>query len=96
MRRPLSGHVAPVLATRRGGPDLERSEGLMGTGRELIDLSAEGGADLDETVAGELRRILASIRHGSVTLIVQDGRIIQIDATRKLRLDARPGLGQAR
>jgi hypothetical protein len=39
-----------------------------------------------DAVLDELRRLLAEIRHGSVTLIVQDGHVIQIDATRKLRL----------
>ena len=37
----------------------------------------------------ELRRALATIRHGSVTLIVQDGRIVQIDTTQKVRLERR-------
>jgi hypothetical protein len=40
-------------------------------------------------VIDEVRRVLAGIRHGSVTLIVQDGRVVQIDATRKLRVAAR-------
>lgn len=39
-----------------------------------------------EEVVHELRRLLAEIQHGSVTVIVQDGRVVQIDATRKLRL----------
>jgi hypothetical protein len=60
-------------------------------------VAARGGGDnsggapggLDERVADELRRLLAGLQHGSITLIVQDGRIVQIDATRKLRLDAR-------
>jgi hypothetical protein len=45
-------------------------------------------ANLDDVV-DELRRMLAEIRHGSVTLIVQDGRVVQIDATHKLRLTER-------
>ncbi len=48
--------------------------------------------DLD-TVVEELRRALATIRHGSVTLIVQDGRIVQIDTTQKLRLERRAAGG---
>ena len=44
--------------------------------------------DLDNVVE-ELRRALATIRHGSVTLIVQDGRIVQIDTTQKVRLERR-------
>jgi hypothetical protein len=42
-----------------------------------------------EALIDELRGVLAGIRHGSVTLIVQDGRVVQIDATRKLRFAAR-------
>jgi hypothetical protein len=42
-----------------------------------------------DDVIDEVRRVLAGIRHGSVTLIVQDGRIVQIDATQKLRVTAR-------
>ncbi len=48
--------------------------------------------DLDGVVE-ELRRALATIRHGSVTLIVQDGRIVQIDTTQKLRLERRAAGG---
>jgi hypothetical protein len=34
----------------------------------------------------ELRRLLQGMRHGSVTVIVQDGRVVQLDATHKVRL----------
>jgi hypothetical protein len=30
--------------------------------------------------------LLAGMQHGSVTLIVQDGRVVQLDATHKVRL----------
>jgi hypothetical protein len=53
--------------------------------RASSDFPDPTAADLDDVVE-ELRRVLAGIRHGSVTLIVQDGRIVQIDATRKVRL----------
>jgi hypothetical protein len=33
-----------------------------------------------------MRRLLNGMRHGSVTLIVQDGRVVQLDATHKVRL----------
>jgi hypothetical protein len=33
-----------------------------------------------------LTRLLDGMRHGSVTLIVQDGRVVQLDATHKVRL----------
>jgi hypothetical protein len=44
----------------------------------------------DDEVVDQLRELLAEVQFGSVTLIVQDGRVIQIDTTRKLRLTA-PG-----
>jgi hypothetical protein len=53
---------------------------------------AESNRPCAETLDGvmeELRQVLTGIEHGSVTLIVQDGRVIQIDATRKVRLGTR-------
>jgi hypothetical protein len=47
-----------------------------------------GPGSLDQEVAREVQRALEQISHGSVTLIVQDGRVVQIDTTRKLRLPA--------
>ena len=45
-----------------------------------------------EALMTELTRLLDGMRHGSVTLIVQDGRVVQLDATHKVRLagDASP------
>jgi hypothetical protein len=37
----------------------------------------------------EVLRLLATIRYGSITLTVQDGRVVQIEATHKLRLGGR-------
>lgn len=34
----------------------------------------------------KLNELLANIRYGTITLIVQDGKIIQIDKTEKHRL----------
>lgn len=34
-----------------------------------------------------VRETLQSIRYGTVTLVVQDGRIIQVDKNEKIRLD---------
>jgi hypothetical protein len=31
-------------------------------------------------------RLLNSIRYGSITLVIQDGRIIQVDSQEKIRL----------
>jgi hypothetical protein len=54
----------------------------------LAESNRPSAAALDG-VMDELRQVLTGIEHGSVTLIVQDGRVIQIDATRKVRLGAR-------
>jgi hypothetical protein len=44
-----------------------------------------------ETWSRELERLvretLASIRFGTVTLVVQDGRVIQVDKSEKIRLN---------
>jgi hypothetical protein len=51
----------------------------------LASLDPTRPEDLDALVA-ELRRLLQGMRHGSVTVIVQDGRVVQLDATHKVRL----------
>jgi hypothetical protein len=33
-----------------------------------------------------LTEILSTVRHGSVTLIIQDGKVVQIDRNEKIRL----------
>ena len=43
-----------------------------------------------EALMAELTRLLDGMRHGSVTLIVQDGRVVQLDATHKVRLAGDP------
>jgi hypothetical protein len=41
---------------------------------------------LDEKGFRELNLILASLKHGSVTLIIQNGKVVQIEKNEKLRL----------
>jgi hypothetical protein len=41
---------------------------------------------LTEKTRRELNDILGSIKYGSVTLIVQDGKVIQIEKNEKIRL----------
>ncbi|MFN8635560.1 MAG: YezD family protein [Chloroflexota bacterium] len=38
-----------------------------------------------------MTRLLDGMRHGSVTVIVQDGRVVQLDATHKVRLAGTSG-----
>ncbi len=42
---------------------------------------------LTDSVLAELGRALDSLRYGSVQIIVQDSKIIQIDKIEKIRLD---------
>jgi hypothetical protein len=54
-------------------------------GCRLASLDPTRRDDL-ETLVSELTRLLDGMQHGSVTLIVQDGRVVQLDATHKVRL----------
>lgn len=40
----------------------------------------------DEKYLEEVRKSVNQIKYGSITLIVQDGKVIQIDKTEKKRL----------
>ncbi|MCC7372967.1 MAG: YezD family protein [Chloroflexi bacterium] len=54
--------------------------------------AAEVAARLDDDRAiQEVRSALASLRFGSVTLIVQDGRVVQVETVSKVWLAARGG-----
>jgi hypothetical protein len=41
----------------------------------------------ERTALGEVLRALRRVKHGHVQVIVQDGRVSQIDTTEKKRLD---------
>jgi hypothetical protein len=41
----------------------------------------------ERTALEEVLRALRRVKHGHVQVIVQDGRVIQIDTTKKKRLD---------
>ena len=41
----------------------------------------------EEIVLAEVLRAIRSLRHGSVQVIVQDGRVVQIDTLEKKRFD---------
>ncbi len=43
-------------------------------------------AGLHPELACKIREALGSIRFGTVTLVVQDGRVIQLDKSEKIRL----------
>jgi hypothetical protein len=41
---------------------------------------------LDEKSLKELNTVLSSLKHGSITLIIQNGKVIQIEKNEKIRL----------
>ncbi len=59
---------------------------MQRTAKELGDVSRDETAVLAEVLAA-----LRSIRFGAVQITVQDGKVVQIDKTEKVRLD-RPRL----
>jgi hypothetical protein len=46
----------------------------------------ETKAALDEGSVQQLNEILATLRHGSLTLIIQNGKVVQIEKNEKIRL----------
>lgn len=44
------------------------------------------GKLFSEEVERVLREALSSIRYGTVTLVIQDGRVIQVDKNEKIRM----------
>lgn len=45
-----------------------------------------GSPPLHPDLERKIREALVSIRYGTVTLVVQDGRVIQLDKSEKIRL----------
>ena len=52
--------------------------------REMLGSSSEP-TELERQVLGEVLLALRGIRHGSVTLSVQDGKVVQLDVSEKRR-----------
>ncbi len=46
----------------------------------------EGKQILEDSYLCTLRKLLNDMKYGSITLIVQDGKIVQIDKTEKHRI----------
>ncbi|MBR5917874.1 MAG: YezD family protein [Lachnospiraceae bacterium] len=47
---------------------------------------AEIKKDVSENYLEEVKKAVKEIKYGSLTLIIQDGKVIQIDKTEKVRL----------
>ena len=52
----------------------------------MRDVAARAN-EREQRVLSEVLRALRALRHGSVQLIVQDGRVVQIDTVEKKRFD---------
>jgi hypothetical protein len=52
--------------------------------QELDDTNEPSGT-AEERAIGHIRNLMRKIRHGSITIIVQDGHVLQIDHTIKQR-----------
>jgi hypothetical protein len=50
---------------------------------------------LDETLAS-VREALRELRYGTITVVVHDGAVVQIDRTEKLRVPRAPAARRAR
>lgn len=46
----------------------------------------EGKQVLDSSHLGTLEEMLSDLKYGSITFIIQDGKIVQIDKTEKHRM----------
>jgi hypothetical protein len=56
----------------------------------------DGNSQLEERSRDARDRIssaLRGLRYGTVTAVVQDGVVVQVERTEKIRLDKRPGRG---
>ena len=50
---------------------------------------AVGGADAASDALDRIRGALRGLRYGTVTAVVQDGKVIQVERTEKIRLERR-------
>ena len=46
----------------------------------------ESNQVLDSSHLGTLEELLSDMKYGSITLVIQDGKIVQIDKTEKYRI----------
>ena len=55
--------------------------------RWVREVTGEGGTanETERQVLGELLKAIRRVRHGTVTLSVQDGKVVQLDVTEKKR-----------
>ena len=54
-----------------------------------IDSSAAPATEVDARALGKVRDALTGLRYGEVTVVVQDGVVVQVERTEKVRLARR-------
>lgn len=37
-------------------------------------------------ITGEIKRMLSTLKYGSITIIVQDGKVVQLEKSEKVRI----------
>lgn len=55
------------------------------------DRSAESGEEELRRIEQELRHALSEIRFGSIEIVIQDSRVVQIERREKVRFDRQAG-----
>ena len=51
----------------------------------LADMETREGKGIDAYI-DEVKKYVGDIKYGTVTLVIQDGKVIQIDKTEKIRI----------
>ncbi|HET7616662.1 MAG TPA: YezD family protein [Bacillales bacterium] len=46
----------------------------------------KANSDQTDRITEEIKRMLSTLKYGSVTLVVQDGKVVQIEKKEKVRL----------
>ncbi len=59
---------------------------LQSGGIDMAEQHDKPGTTLTEAQLKKIREAVKDIRYGTVTLVIQDGRLIQIDRSEKIRL----------
>lgn len=70
------------------------SDGILGsaTSGECLVVASQDKAQQghEEEMLREVLRAIRSIKYGSVQLVIQDGRVVQIEKTEKVRFHREP------
>ena len=76
----MSPHPLPPLPSPPSPPHRER-------GKEELNRIGERGNEELSRIEEELRLALSEIRYGSIEIVIQDSRVVQIERREKVRFD---------